>query len=119
MDLKVILKEILAAHQKWLDTEGKEGTQANLKNALLRKPICTTPIYRTNLEGASLSVADLMSQSPPCQSEECGFLMADMKDTVLQGTDLRGQSVGCATSLKANQLGNHQRKRFCPRLKRG
>ena len=32
MDLKVMLKEILTAHKKWLESNGKEGTQAVLNS---------------------------------------------------------------------------------------
>jgi uncharacterized protein YjbI with pentapeptide repeats len=91
MDLKVILKEILAAHQIWLDTEGREGTQANLKDA--------------DLEGASLSVADLMRANlRRANLRNADFWMADMKDTVLQGTDLQGANLSDVTNLTQNQI---------------
>jgi uncharacterized protein YjbI with pentapeptide repeats len=87
MDLKVILKEILAAHQKWLDTEGREGTQD------------------ADLEGASLSVADLMRANlRRANLRNADFWMADMKDTVLQGTDLQGANLSDVTNLTQNQI---------------
>ncbi len=80
------LKEILAEHQTWLETDGKEGTQADL--------------YRTNLHGAALVGADLRDANlhgaylaraklQGADLRRAHLLGADVRDAHLQGADLR------------------------------
>src|SRR6185503_19761124 len=37
VDLKSILKEVLALHDKWVATEGKEGARLSMRNAILQE----------------------------------------------------------------------------------
>jgi uncharacterized protein YjbI with pentapeptide repeats len=106
MDLKVILKEILVAHQKWLDSDGREGTQINMLNAHLQEAdLHDANLQDANLEGARLSVADLMRANlRRANLKNADFWMADMKDTVLQGTDLQGANLADVTNLTQNQI---------------
>ena len=106
MDVKVILKEILAAHQKWLETEGREGTQANLKNAMLQEAdLHGANLQDADLEGAKMSVADLMRTNlRRANMKNVDLWMADMKDAVLQGTDLQGANLSDVTNLTQTQI---------------
>ncbi len=67
------LKQILAAHKTWLETDGKEGEQADLS--------------RTNLQGADLRNANLQGAI---------LFRANLREAVLsfaklQGADTSGQ----------------------------
>ena len=106
MDVKVILKEILAAHQKWLETEGREGTQANLKNALLQEAdLHGANLQDADLEGAKMSVADLMRTNlRRANMKNVDLWMADMKDANLQGADLHGACLLDVTNLTQRQV---------------
>ena len=66
------LKQILAAHEKWLESDGKEGKQAVLGFANLQGADLT----RANLQGANLSLTNLQG--------------ANLVDAKLQGANLRG-----------------------------
>ena len=81
MELKVILKEVLALHNKWIDTEGREGTRLSFRNAVLQE---------ADLHDANLRNAD--------------FWMADLKDAILQGADLQGANLTAATNLTQTQI---------------
>lgn len=69
------LPEILAAHARWLDTDGREGARANLA--------------RANLEGARLSGARL--QNANLRYAKLGG--ADFTNADLRGADLRGATL--------------------------
>ncbi len=69
------LKEILEAHETWVQSEGKEGKLANLEGA--------------NLEGADLRGADLRG--------------AKLQNAILQGADLRG-AILLGTNLQEANL---------------
>ena len=71
------LKDILAAHENWLESEGKEGKQANLR--------------KVNLQGAHLRHADLRK--------------ARLRHANLQGADLRHAALRKATLRHANLQG--------------
>ena len=53
------LDEILIEHQKWFDSEGEQGEQANLYGADLRRAVLSDAV----LSRAKLSRADLMEAS--------------------------------------------------------
>ncbi len=105
------LKQILAAHQTWLETGGEKGKQADLsrtdlqgaalvganlvsanlqgadlRGAKLQKAI----LFRANLQGADLPRADLQG--------------ADLPRADLQGADLRGADLTKAKNLTREQL---------------
>ena len=80
------LKEILEEHKKWVETEGKEGIQANLHNANLME----ANLMEANLGGANLLEADLGG--------------ADLRGAILFGADLRGADLGKAMNLTRKQI---------------
>ena len=106
MELKTILKEILTAHRKWVETDGKEGTRANLRNATLQEAdLHGANLQSADMEGAHLSVADLMRTNLRCANlRGADFWMADMKDTNLQGADLQGANLSDVTNLTQKQI---------------
>jgi uncharacterized protein YjbI with pentapeptide repeats len=96
VELKLILKEVLARHEKWVSSEGKEGTRLSLRNAYLQE---------ADLEGARLSVADLMRANlMRANLRNADFWMADLKDANLQGADLQGANLTDVTNLTQTQI---------------
>jgi uncharacterized protein YjbI with pentapeptide repeats len=106
MELKVVLKEVLAAHRTWVETEGKQGARANLRNAALQEAdLHDANLKDADLEGAHLSVADLMRANLSCANlRRADFWMADMKDTNLHGADLQGANLSEVTNLTQKQI---------------
>lgn len=106
MDLKTVLKEVLAAHRLWIDTEGREGKRAELRNALLQEAdLHDANLQGADLEGARLSVADLMGTNlRRANLKGADLWMADMKNSNLQGAELQGANLGDVTSLTQRQI---------------
>ena len=106
VDLKTILKEVLAMHEKWVATEGKEGTRLSFKNAGLQEAdLHGANLQDAELEGARLSVADLMQANlRRANLRNADFWMADMKDAILQGADLQGANLTDVTNLTQTQI---------------
>jgi len=106
VELKVILKEVLELHGKWLSTEGKEGTRLSLKNAVFQEvDLHDANLQEAELEGANFSVADLMRTNlRRANLRNADFWMADLKDTDLQGADLQGANFTDATNLTQKQI---------------
>ena len=106
MDIKTVLQEVIVAHKKWLDTDGREGKRAELKNALLQEAdLHDLNLQEADMEGAKLSVADLMRTNlRRANLKGADLWMADMKDTNLQGADLQGANLADVTSLTQPQV---------------
>jgi uncharacterized protein YjbI with pentapeptide repeats len=106
VDLKVILKEVLASHEKWITTEGREGTRLSVRNALLQEAdLHDANLQDADLEGAKLSVADLMRANlRRANLRNADFWMADMKDANLQDADLQGANLSDVTNLTQKQI---------------
>jgi len=106
VDLKVVLKEVLAMHDKWVTTEGKEGTRLSIRNAVLQEAdLHGANLQDAELEGARLSVADLMQANlRRANLRNADFWMADMKDAILQGADLQGANLSDVTNLTQKQI---------------
>jgi len=106
VDLKVILKEVLAMHEKWITTEGKEGLRLSMRNAALQEAdLHGANLQDADLEGARLSVADLMQANlRRANLRNADFWMADMKDAILQGADLQGANLTDVTNLTQTQI---------------
>ena len=106
VDLKTILKEVLAQHDRWVATEGKEGTRLSMRNAILQEAdLHGANLQDADLEGARLSVADLMKANlRRANFRNADFWMADMKDAILQGTDLQGANQSDVTNLTQKQV---------------
>ncbi len=77
------LQEILAQHKSWVESEGKEGTRARLREANLQK---------ADLRGANLQEADL---------SEANLQEADLSEANLQKADLRGANLQKANLQEA------------------
>lgn len=106
VELKAILKEVLASHEKWITTEGREGTRLSLRNAPLQEAdLHGANLQDADLEGAKLSVADLMRANlRRANLRNADFWMADMKDANLQGADLQGANLSDVTNLTQKQI---------------
>jgi len=106
MNLKTVLKEVLEAHQKWVDTQGREGRRASLRDAVLQEAdLHDANLQEADLEGARLSVADLMGTNLRCANlKRADFWMADMKNTNLQGAELQGANLSEVTNLTQQQI---------------
>ena len=78
------LKEILAQHVLWLDSDGEQGRRAYLWGANLTRAY----LYGANLNGANLSRADLRG--------------ADLRGADLEGADLEGADLTGADLTGAN-----------------
>jgi uncharacterized protein YjbI with pentapeptide repeats len=95
------LAAILAAHEQWVDSEGKQGTQADLSHCILRgRHLCGVRLERADLcdsdvTGTDLSGADLHGT---------GFSGAILLGTSLRDADLRDADLAGAVDLLATQL---------------
>src|SRR5678816_520727 len=106
VELKTVLKQVLASHEKWLSTEGREGARLSIRNALLQEAdLHGANLQDADLEGAKLSVADLMQANlRRANLRNADFWMADMKDANLQGADLQGANLSYVTNLTQKQI---------------
>ncbi len=76
------LKQILEAHQKWLESDGKEGKQADLTRANLQGAnLQEADLSDANLQGAILSDANL---------QEANLLGANLQRANLRYANLQG-----------------------------
>ena len=84
------LKEILEEHRKWVESGGKEGERADLREANLRG----VNLREANLQGAYMIKADLQEANlvganlQEATPYGANFQGADLRDANLQGTKL-------------------------------
>ena len=106
MELKVILKEVVASHEKWVASEGKEGSRLSVRNAGMQEAdLHDANLQDADLEGAKLSVADLMRANlRRANLRGADFWMADLKDANLQGANLQGANLSEVTNLTQKQI---------------
>lgn len=106
MELKTIIKEVLASHQKWVASDGVQGTRLSIRNAALQEAdLHGANLQDAELEGARLSVADLMQANlQRANLRNADFWMADMKDTDLRGANLEGANLSDVTNLTQKQV---------------
>ena len=71
------LKQILAAHKKWLETKGKQGKRADLSRANLQE----ANLWGTNLQKAYRYNANL---------QEASLVKANLQGADLKGAQLQG-----------------------------
>ncbi len=83
------LKQILEAHETWVQSEGREGKQADLQGADLRE---------ANLQGADLSSANLQG----ADLSSANLQKADLRRANLQGADLHKADLQGASLIDAN-----------------
>ncbi len=116
------LQEILAAHRKWVESEGKEGERANLSGAKLREAnLSGAKLREANLSGAKLREANLsganlfraylpradLSRADLSRADLTGAHLprADLPRANLQGANLQGANLGLANLQWANLSG--------------
>jgi hypothetical protein len=113
------LKEILEAHSKWLQSEGKEGTRADLGAANLQGAylwganLQGAYLERANLQNANLGFANLRevglweanlqnASLGGANLQEAVLWNADLQEAHLWGANLRGADLGGANLQEAN-----------------
>ncbi len=116
MDIKN-LHTILNNHDKWLNSNGKEGEKANLQGADLREAnLWKAHLREANLQGADLWGADLWGanlQGADLQEanlqgadlQEANLQEANLQEANLQGADIRGANIRGANIRGANLQG--------------
>lgn len=106
VELKLILKEVIALHGKWVESEGKEGTRLILHHAPLQEAdLHDVNLQDADLTSAKLSVADLMRANlRRANLRDADFWMADMKNANLEGADLQGANLSEVTNLTQTQI---------------
>jgi uncharacterized protein YjbI with pentapeptide repeats len=100
------IKDVLARHQEWLDSNGESGEKADLSSGILHQAdLHKANLERADMKGARLSVSDLMGTNlKDADLSHADLWMSDMKDTVLEGTDLRGANLTEVTNLTSAQV---------------
>ena len=85
------LKRIVTAHESWLETDGKEGEQADLSR---------TDLQWANLQGVNLRDANLQE----ARLWRANLQGADLRRANLQGAKLFGANLTKAIDLTREQL---------------
>ncbi len=85
------LKEILEVHRKWVESGGKEGKQADLREANLQK----ANLLRANLQEAYLLNANL---------QEANLLNANLQGAILVEANLQKANLRGARDLTVAQV---------------
>ncbi len=96
------LEEILEAHRRWVESEGKEGERANLGAANLQKAV----LFEANLQGADLQSAKLQGADlgfANLQGASLGF--ANLQEAGRGFAKLQGASLGFANLQGASLSG--------------
>ena len=104
--MSTYIKDVLDAHQEWLDSNGKRGEKADLSSGILQEAdLHDANLERADLKCARLSVSDLMGANlKGADLSHADLWMSDMKDTNLEGADLRGANLTEVTNLTAEQV---------------
>ena len=102
-----VLKEILDQHKLWIETNGMQGTSANLINAKLWDANLHRAILTdANLRGANLNRADLTDANlRGADLRGANLNRADLTDANLRGADLYCADLYCANLTGANLTG--------------
>ncbi len=114
------LKEILAEHQTWLETDGKEGTRADLSRTdlqgadlrganLQEANLLGAKLWGANLRVAKLQEADLRDAN----LQEANLNSANLQEADLRGAKLQGASLVSADLTKAKNLTRKQLDEAC------
>jgi len=99
------LKRVLAEHEKWLQTDGEEGAQANLTGAKLQRAnLRDADLQGANLRGAKLQKANLFGAK---------LQGAKLQKAKLQGANLRGANLSGAKLTEAEHLTQQQLDEAC------
>jgi len=98
------LKQILADHRLWRETDGKKGKSANLEGANLVR----ANLVRANLEGANLEGANLVRANLEGANLEGANLVranlesANLESAYLAGANLESANLAGANLVRAN-----------------
>jgi len=96
------LKQILAAHEAWLETDGKEGEKA----ALFQTDLQGVRLFGANLRKASVPYANLQgAQLDGANLQEADFEDANLKGAYLIDANLQGANLRGANLRGANLVG--------------
>ena len=89
---KTELKSILAEHKLWLESNGKQGTRADLTDAdLTGANLPCADLWGANLRGANLRGANLRGANlTDANLWGANLVNADLTRANLRGADLRG-----------------------------
>ncbi len=94
------LQEILEAHRKWVESEGKEGERADLFEANLQEAdldganLQEANLYEANLQGADLVEANLQgAYLLEANLQEAYLVEANLQGAKLRGAKLQGASL--------------------------
>ena len=120
------LKQILADHKKWLDSNGEEGAAANLKKRKLKGAVFVganlknanlegaylygayfknANLEKSNLEGANLRGANLRwANLKNTNMKNTNLVRADLMQAELKETLLEGANLNMAEGLTSDQL---------------
>ncbi len=95
------LKEILEVHRKWVESGGKEGKQADLREANLRG----VNLREANLQGAGMIKADLQEANlVEANLQEATPLGANFQGAVLRDANLQGAKLLTTRGLTVRQV---------------
>ncbi len=95
------LKQILAAHKKWLETKGKQGKRAYLGDANLQEAdLGDANLEKADLWRANLQEADLMEAN----LQEANLLRADLRKANLRKANLRKANLFEVKAVTASQI---------------
>jgi uncharacterized protein YjbI with pentapeptide repeats len=104
------LKQILAAHQKWIESDGKEGNQADLIKANLEKAdLFQANLQEADLMGANLQGADLLVAN----LQKANLAGAQLQGANLNGANLRGAELKHTNLEGAESLTQEQLDEAC------
>ncbi len=110
------LKQILAAHKKWLETKGKQGNQAHLPGANLQRAhleeanlqeafLIKTNLQKAHLRGANLQRADLRSANLSfAQLQGADLSFAQLQGAKLSRANLQGAYLFEVKAVTASQI---------------
>ena len=96
-----LLRKILEAHRKWVESEGKEGERADLFEAnLYEANLYEANLYEVNLYGANLYEANLHRAN----LQGAYLHRANLQGAYLHAANLQGAILGVAKGLTASQV---------------
>jgi len=106
-----LLRKILEAHRKWIESEGKEGERTDLVEANLQGAdldganLQEANLYEANLQGAKLRGAKLQgAKLSEAKLQGAKLSEANLRGAYLDGANLRGATLVGAKGLTASQV---------------
>jgi len=105
------LERIFKEHQTWLDSEGKEGNEAKLRQTNLQKANLTEAnLQRANLTKANLQKANLWeanlqeAELRKSNLEEASLFQANLQEADLSDANLQGANLQEAEAVTSSQI---------------